>query len=140
MSSAWSSTSHFSAMNSHQMASHDQQMPSHDQQMPSHDHQMQSAATAQLSSHCIAMGHSQKSSDTASVSCHFTDVAEVQVTQQHCQDCSASLCQSLFAWLSPTLAVIPLSDSAEIPSRLALAYQAQHLAGFWQEILRPPKA
>jgi hypothetical protein len=32
------------------------------------------------------------------------------------------------------------SSFIPIPSQFSSIYQAQHLAGYWQEILRPPKA
>lgn len=57
-----------------------------------------------------------------------------------CQSCPLSLCQISFAWLQIEhfTTVLPLNYSQK--SKFTSHYQAQHLAGFWQEILRPPKA
>ena len=80
----------------------------------------------------------QDSLDRQASSCHLVDAAPA--TMQHCPDCSISFCQSLFVWLSPELIPLSLLRSVETSNNQLIAYQAQHLAGFWQEILRPPRA
>ena len=61
-------------------------------------------------------------------------------THQDCLDCGYSACQSLITGLNmhpPELH----SFNIQFAEKTALPiYSAQHLAGYWQEILRPPKA
>lgn len=67
--------------------------------------------------------------------------AHCQITNaMDCQSCPLSLCQISVAWLQIEhfATVLPLNHSQK--SKFTSHYQAQHLAGFWQEILRPPKA
>ena len=57
-----------------------------------------------------------------------------------CIDCSFSACQSMLSWIdlqSPQLGIITHTflDETQIPS-----VSTQNLSGYWQEILRPPKA
>ncbi|EOQ67195.1 hypothetical protein [Acinetobacter pittii] len=58
---------------------------------------------------------------------------------EHCQDCNPVHCQIVNLALQHAL---PDLESQFIPisSQFSSIYQAQHLAGYWQEILRPPKA
>ena len=70
--------------------------------------------------------------------CHQT----MQDQMQHfsCNDCVQLHCQSLTTWLdSGTAALLNLNPIQEHPQR-NFDYSAQHLTGFWQQILRPPKA
>jgi len=62
--------------------------------------------------------------------------------QQHfsCNDCIQLHCQSLGSWLdaqSPSFAHLNPVPEHPQPN---FTYSAQHLSGFWQKILRPPKA
>ncbi|TCB49628.1 hypothetical protein E0H80_11600 [Acinetobacter sp. ANC 4779] len=62
--------------------------------------------------------------------------------QQHfsCNDCVQLHCQSLILWLdSETIAFLNLNNIQQHPQH-NFNYSAQHLTGFWQQILRPPKA
>lgn len=62
--------------------------------------------------------------------------------QQHfsCNDCLQLHCQSLSLWLdSQSHPLVQVQAIQEHP-QLNFAYSAQHLSGFWQQILRPPKA
>ncbi len=65
-----------------------------------------------------------------------------QVSHQHgkhCQDCNPVHCQMVNLALQQAIPDIE-SSFIPIPSQFSSIYQAQHLAGYWQEILRPPKA
>lgn len=67
---------------------------------------------------------------------------ERQTTSHHvnCPDCSVMLCQAHLLGIS---AQLPQFDSPALLFGLASAnfnYQAQWSSGYWQEILRPPKA
>lgn len=57
-----------------------------------------------------------------------------------CQSCPLSLCQISSAWLHVDQFATVLGFDDFLKSTFSSHYQAQHLAGFWQEILRPPKA
>ncbi len=61
------------------------------------------------------------------------------VNGEHCQDCNPVHCQMVNLALQQAVPDIE-SSSIPIPSQFSSIYQAQHLAGYWQEILRPPKA
>lgn len=65
----------------------------------------------------------------------------VKVSQhgEHCQDCNPVHCQMVNLALQQA---VPDIETSFIPStsQFSSIYQAQHLAGYWQEILRPPKA
>lgn len=130
MSNALSSTSHITAIENKMQT----------------DHQ---AKTSKLELHCMQMDHveaeaahmSAHSSQSQHLNCHVQEVAVAQASlTQHCPDCSVSLCQSLTAWHVVEPIELPPAVAVERSNHLAIAYQAQHLAGFWQEILRPPKA
>ena len=60
--------------------------------------------------------------------------------QQHCPDCnSLSHCQTINLALDQQIPTLSGSPFLELSSYKNTAYQARHLAGYWQEILRPPR-
>ena len=70
--------------------------------------------------------------------CHQTMTDHTQ--HFSCNDCVQLHCQSLTTWLDSAIAELPnLGPIQEHPQR-NFDYSAQHLNGFWQQILRPPKA
>ena len=70
--------------------------------------------------------------------CHQTMTDQTQ--HFSCNDCVQFHCQSLTTWLDSATAELPnLGPIQEHPQR-NFVYSAQHLTGFWQQILRPPKA
>ena len=74
------------------------------------------------------------------VSCDPIKRVDHKTSQIHCNECSQLLCQTMIVWgdSAPFLIQKPqFLTSVEIQN---LNQQSQHLAGFWQEILRPPKA
>ena len=96
-----------------------QTMPCHDQQMMDQHHQMQ-------------MSHDV----TNVVKCHDGQMQD----QQHCPDCnSLSHCQTINLALDQQIPTLSGSPFLELSSYKNTAYQARHLAGYWQEILRPPR-
>ncbi|WP_018677982.1 hypothetical protein [Acinetobacter tjernbergiae] len=96
-----------------------QTMPCHDQQMMDQHHQMQ-------------MSHDV----TNVVKCHDGQMQN----QQHCPDCnSLSHCQTINLALDQQIPSLSGSPFLELSSYKNTAYQARHLAGYWQEILRPPR-
>jgi len=62
--------------------------------------------------------------------------------QQHfsCNDCVQLHCQSLTTWLDAQIPSFVHLTSVQEQPQLNADYSAQHLSGFWQKILRPPKA
>ena len=59
---------------------------------------------------------------------------------QHCQDCnSPSHCQTVNLALDQQAPSLSYSPFLEPDSYKNTDYQARHLAGYWQEILRPPR-
>lgn len=99
-----------------------QDMPCHKMQMKSDQH------------HQIQMAHQDMTSMTK---CHDQKVPN----QQHCEDCNhPSHCQTVSFTLDQNIPELSALSVFERPIHLITAYQARHLAGYWQEILRPPKA
>ena len=93
--------------------------------------------------------------------CHTSSLVHAQNTHEHnikmsgdcthvgphtdlhsgeCNECSQLHCQSLISWIyiqTPQLS--HLNVIQELPA-FHSDYAMQHLTGFWQQILRPPKA
>ncbi|MCO8079358.1 hypothetical protein [Acinetobacter lwoffii] len=104
-------------------------------------------STEKMSSHCLEM-----TKPSASHSLHKTDHHQDQEliqpncvsdsTQQSsdCLDCGTTACQSLITSLPIAAPELSVPDRS-YPEKIRLsAYHGKHLAGYWQEILRPPKA
>ncbi|PZK60241.1 hypothetical protein C7Q29_15520 [Staphylococcus aureus] len=118
---------------------------------------MQAATSEQSSAHATGMQsmpdcHQTKSSSpvsghqmhmaqtdiTAKSNCHASDM--LQNKQVQCQECAQYHCQTTLTLLDfEPLALVQL-EAALVQSSPHFRYQAQHLVGYWQEILRPPKA
>ena len=61
-------------------------------------------------------------------------------SDQHCQVCnSTSHCQTVNLALDQQAPSLSYSSFLEPDSYQHTDYQARHLAGYWQEILRPPR-
>ena len=100
------------------MMSHAMQQPCHTVNMSDHEH-MHSQSMHQCHQEMIPVVHQQYS--------------------DHCQDCNPLHCQ--IANLAVQQVIPDLAPSfIPTPIQFTSVYQAQHLAGYWQEILRPPKA
>ncbi|OTG65729.1 hypothetical protein B9T25_11505 [Acinetobacter sp. ANC 4470] len=66
--------------------------------------------------------------------------AQDQTEHLSCNDCAQLYCQSLSTWLNvQTVELFDIEDTQQL-QQLNFDYSAQHLSGFWQQILRPPKA
>ena len=70
--------------------------------------------------------------------CHQTMTDHTQ--HFSCNDCVQLHCQSLTTWLDSATAELPNLDPIQEHPQRNFDYSAQHLTGFWQQILRPPKA
>jgi hypothetical protein len=86
--------------------------------------------------------HMQHSSEHVKAA-HDQDCHQTMTNQQQhfsCNDCVQLHCQSLTVWLDSQISdLVHLEEVQEHPQR-NFDYSAQHLSGFWQQILRPPKA
>lgn len=69
--------------------------------------------------------------------CHALDT--MQSTQVQCQECAQYHCQTTLTLLDIESLALLQTESTVAQSPPYFDYQAQHLVGFWQEILRPPK-
>ncbi|ENW93281.1 hypothetical protein [Acinetobacter dispersus] len=95
-----------------------QTMSCHDQQMMDQHHQMPHAHSGNF------------------VKCHEGMMQD----SVHCQDCnSSSHCQTVNLAVDQQTPSLSTSSFLELSTHINTAYQARHLAGYWQEILRPPR-
>jgi hypothetical protein len=103
-------------------------------------------ATEKNGNHCLEM---QK--PAASHAMHAPDHPDHHPVQQDClsdstqhlpdcPDCSTTGCQSLTSSLPIAAPELNWPDPAYPELTHLPAYHAKHLAGYWPEILRPPKA
>ena len=128
----WSGIAQTSAAPMHQMMQLSMQAATGMQSMPD-CHQTKSSSP--VSGHQM---HMAQTDITAKSNCHASDM--LQNKQVQCQECAQYHCQTTLTLLDvEPLAVVQL-EAALVQSSPHFRYQAQHLVGYWQEILRPPKA
>ena len=128
----WSGIAQASAAPMHQMMQLSMQAATGMQSMPD-CHQTKSSSP--VSGHQMHMAQTDM---TAKSNCHASDM--LQNKQVQCQECAQYHCQTTLTLLDvEPLAVVQL-EAALVQSSPHFRYQAQHLVGYWQEILRPPKA
>lgn len=128
----WSGIAQASAAPMHQMMQLSIQAATGMQSMPD-CHQTKSSSP--VSGHQMHMAQTDM---TAKSNCHASDM--LQNKQVQCQECAQYHCQTTLTLLEvEPLAVVQL-EAALVQSSPHFRYQAQHLVGYWQEILRPPKA
>ena len=101
----------------------------------------------QMSTHCQQMNQQTSAAqmthmqdDHAELAPCLSDLKTGKMQHQNCFDCSSMLCQTIVLGMTVPAFVLsaPLIDDKN--NNMFSSYQAQHLAGHWQEILRPPKA
>ena len=83
--------------------------------------------------HAEMPSHMSSSKATASHCVFMSD-------QMDCQNCPLSICQISNAWLQVQQLAVQGPIAIALQGQFSSHYQAQHLVGFWQKILRPPKA
>ena len=128
----WSGIAQASAAPMYQMMQLSMQAATGMQSMPD-CHQTKSSSP--VSGHQM---HMAQTDITAKSNCHALDM--LQNKQVQCQECAEYHCQTTLTLLDvEPLAVVQL-EAALVQSSPHFRYQAQHLVGYWQEILRPPKA
>ena len=127
----WSGIAQASAAPMHQMMQLSIQAATGMQSMPD-CHQTKSSSP--VSGHQMHMAQS----DMTKSNSHASDI--LQNKQVQCQECAQYHCQTTLTLLDvEPLALVQL-EVALVQSPPHFRYQAQHLVGYWQEILRPPKA
>lgn len=122
---------------------HQQMLNSNAGQQMMHVDQMQKMSVQQMKQHCMDMLKQDQNTDEQKQSlkqCHSQIFQAKQVQHSECQECSLFSCQSSIVWFNTDLPKLTPLDISEKVSALQSNYQAKHLAGHWQEILRPPKA
>ena len=81
---------------------------------------------------------SQHTQSPVALDCHLS--ANEQMQHASCHECAQLHCQSLSTWLDvQTIKLFNLEEIQQL-QQFNFDYSAQHLNGFWQQILRPPKA
>ena len=102
-------------------------------QMTSSTHQTMSCHEEQMMDQHHQMPHAHSGN---SMKCHEGMMQD----SLHCKDCnSSSHCQTLNLALDQQTPSLSSSPFLELNTHIHTAYQARHLAGYWQEILRPPR-
>ena len=95
----------------------------------------QTKSSSPVSGHQMHMAQSDM---TAKSNCHASDMLHNKQVQ--CQECAQYHCQTTLTLLDVELLALVQLEAALVQSSPHFRYQAQHLVGYWQEILRPPKA
>ena len=137
----WSGIAQASAAPMHQMmqlsmqTATSEQSSAHEAGMQTMPDCHQTKSSSPVSGHQM---HIAQTDITAKSNCHALDM--LQNKQVQCQECAEYHCQTTLTLLDvEPLAVVQL-EAALVQSSPHFRYQAQHLVGYWQEILRPPKA
>ncbi len=105
-----------------------------------HAHVVQAASdTTAIDCHRNSSSQHVSEHGNAPVACHQDDAQKNQ-HQPSCLDCSPSHCQTLTSVvLQPAFSGIPVAALSRTSSEY-WSIQAHNLTGYWQEILRPPRA
>ena len=120
---------------------------------PMHQQMMTELSVQQNHAEMLAMSNCHEAQTSpASVKHDSSSHVQIQVDQdchpsikdqmQHasCNDCAQLHCQSLSTWLDVQTVKLFRAEEIQQRQQLNFDYLAQHLNGFWQQILRPPKA
>ncbi|MEG0486504.1 MAG: hypothetical protein RR575_01065 [Acinetobacter sp.] len=110
-----------------------------------HQQTMQNMSAQDMKAHCADMQiqtenqHSDLKKQNL-MDCHKQLIQSKQIQHSECQDCALFSCQSSIVWFNTDIPQLNSPEHSQNLNSLQSFYQAQHLAGHWQEILRPPKA
>lgn len=143
----WSSVSIASAKVMQMSMQHEQMMSSFSSTQ--HQAMMKKASLQLIKNHCIdrqkynndhnqSINHDQHVNNLQN--CHTQVGHSKSIQDSECQDCALFSCQSSVIWFNSDIPKMITLDHYQNSASYQATYQAQHLAGFWQEILRPPKA
>lgn len=108
-----------------------------------HENMMHNMSVQDMKQHCadLAIQEQQNNDSVQSLTdCHNQLIQSQQVQHADCQNCALFSCQSLIVWLNTDIPKLSVPQDNLEQNSLQIDYQAQHLVGHWQEILRPPKA
>ena len=137
----WSGIAQASVAPMHQMMQLSMQAAT-SEQSSAHEAGMQSMPDChQMKSSSPVSGHQMHMAQTdmiAKSNCHASDM--LQNKQVQCQECAQYHCQTMLTLLEVEPFALVQLEATLVQSSPHFRYQAQHLVGYWQEILRPPKA
>ena len=112
-----------------------------------HQQMMQAMTVQDMKAHCADMQmqlddqHANTDLQKQNLTdCHKQLIQSKQVQHSECQDCALFSCQSSIVWFNSDIPQLSSPEHSPNLNSLQSFYQVQHLAGHWQEILRPPKA
>ena len=112
-----------------------------------HQQMMQAMTVQDMKAHCADMQmqlddqHANTDLQKQNLTdCHKQLIQSKQVQHSECQDCALFSCQSSIVWFNSDIPQLSSPEHSPNLNSLESFYQVQHLAGHWQEILRPPKA
>ena len=125
------STVHHTMMNNMSV----QAMKAHCMDMQQSQHHNEQNHDRQHNSHSMYGQDSQNLKD-----CHIQLIQAKHSQHSACQDCALYSCQSSIVWFNSDFPKLTAPASLQHHISHQIVHQAQHLAGYWQEILRPPKA
>ncbi|AXY55895.1 hypothetical protein CDG60_04425 [Acinetobacter chinensis] len=105
-----------------------------------HATMMQNMSVQDMKQHCADLEAQNNDTAQSLTDCHNQLIQSQHVQHADCQNCALFSCQSSIVWFNTDIPklVVPQDNSEHYSPKIY--YQAQHLAGHWQEILRPPKA
>ena len=123
----------------HQQAKNQQKLNSEN---GNHAQMMQHMSVQEMKQHCADLAEQAQNKDTVQslTDCHNQLIQSQQVQHSDCQNCALFSCQSSIVWFNTDIPKLSVPQDTLEQNSLQIHYQAQHLAGHWQEILRPPKA
>lgn len=120
-----------------------QHQPIQKQKNSSHAAMMQNMSLQEMKQHCADLAALELQNNELaqnSNDCHQQLIQAQQVKHADCQHCALFSCQSSIVWFNTDIPKLIVPEDHFEQNSLQVHYQAQHLAGYWQEILRPPKA
>lgn len=86
------------------------------------------------------MQHGLKHLNQTMMHCDQQTQLHSSTISQSCQDCHQLHCQNLNSYAEHVIPALPQQTAFAAISDSHTDYRGQHFSGFWQEILRPPKA
>ena len=137
----WSGIAQASAAPVHQMMQLSMQTATSEQSSAHATGRQSMPDCHQTKSSSPVSGHQMHMAQTdmiAKSNCHASDM--LQNKQVQCQGCAQYHCQTALTLLEVEPFAVVQLEVALVQSSPHFRYQAQHLVGYWQEILRPPKA
>ncbi|HAE65409.1 hypothetical protein V3528_11685 [Acinetobacter johnsonii] len=137
----WSGIAQASAAPMHQMMQLSMQAATSEQSSAHATGRQSMPDCHQTKSSSPVSGHQMHMAQTdmiAKSNCHASDM--LQNKQVQCQGCAQYHCQTALTLLEVEPFAVVQLEVALVQSSPHFRYQAQHLVGYWQEILRPPKA